>query len=183
MKGLGKQIKTIRREKNLTLVDVARRTGIDQATLSRIENGVMTGTVHSHIKIADVLGVPLPDLYREAMADINRTREKLAKRRMTNFATAQGIVAELLTSDISHKKMIPLLVKLRPEGRTETRNEAPGTECFLYVLKGVIEVVFGQETSSLKAGEYLYFDSSQPHHFANPGGIESACLVLSSTRA
>ncbi len=183
MKGLGKQIRSIRREKNLTLVDVARRTGIDQATLSRIENGVMTGTVHSHVKIADVLGVALPDLYREAMVQINNTREKLAKRRMTTFASAQGVVAELLTSDISHKKMIPLLVKLKPNGRTETRNEAPGTECFLYVLKGSVDVIFGSDRQSLKAGEHIYFDSSVSHHFFNPVSAESTCLVLSSARA
>ena len=63
MNGLGDHIRALRKERGLTIVKVAKSSGIDQATLSRIENGKMTGTLDSHRRIALCLGVSLPALY------------------------------------------------------------------------------------------------------------------------
>jgi transcriptional regulator with XRE-family HTH domain len=52
MQGLGKRIKELRKSKKMTLVEIAKKTGIDQATLSRMENGKMTGTLDSHMRLA-----------------------------------------------------------------------------------------------------------------------------------
>lgn len=55
----------IRQEKRLTLVEISNRTGIQIATLSRIQNGLMPGTLETNIAIADALGVPLADLFKK----------------------------------------------------------------------------------------------------------------------
>ena len=62
-KSLGARIRELRKEKKLTLVEISKKTGVAQATLSRIETGSMIGTVESHQKIADVIGVSLAELY------------------------------------------------------------------------------------------------------------------------
>src|SRR3954464_13555728 len=63
LKNLGHKMRKLRKDKGLTLVEVAEKTGVAQATLSRIETGTMIGTVESHEKIAEVLGVGLSELY------------------------------------------------------------------------------------------------------------------------
>jgi transcriptional regulator with XRE-family HTH domain len=62
---IGKTIRELRKKRKMKLIDLAQKTNIQIATLSRIEHGKMTGTVASHLKIADALGVELTDLYQD----------------------------------------------------------------------------------------------------------------------
>ncbi len=62
LKGLGERIRHLRLERRLTPIQVRDKTGIDQATLSRIENESMIGTVDSHLRLARVLGVDIAEL-------------------------------------------------------------------------------------------------------------------------
>ena len=177
MKGLGQRIRTLRKARKLTLVEIAKTTGIDQATLSRIENGVMTGTLNSHMKIAEALGLNLPDLYEDVLGKLSEAKDKTVKQKLETFSHSSGAVAELLTTNILQKKMMPVLLKIKAKGRTETEEYRPGTERFIYVLKGAAEATLGKEERSLKAGECLYFNAALPHHFTNKS--KSECWILS----
>ncbi len=177
MKGLGQRIKILRKQRKLTLVDVAQKTGIDQATLSRIENGIMTGTLNSHMKIAEVLGLNLPDLYQDVLGKLSEQKDKSVQKKLETFSHSSGAIAELLTSGILQKKMMPVLLKIKSKGRTETEQYAPSTERFAYVLKGSAEIAIGKDQKILKTGENLYFNAGLPHHFANKS--KSECWLLS----
>ena len=178
MKGLGERIKNLRKERGITLVEIAKKTGIDQATLSRIENGKMTGTLDSHMKIAEALGMRLPDLYEDVMNKVNEAREKATRQKVETFSHSSGAVAELLTSGILQKKMMPILLKIKPKGRTEAEEYSAATERFIYVLKGALEVSAGKEKKVLKEGESLYFNASLSHSFVNPYKEEAQCLSV-----
>src|SRR5476649_995522 len=58
-------LKQIRKAKGFTLAEISKLTGIQLATLSRIQNGRMPGTLETNIAIADVLDVPLADLFKK----------------------------------------------------------------------------------------------------------------------
>ncbi len=178
MKGLGQRIKSLRKAHKLTLVEIAKKTGIDQATLSRIENGAMIGTLESHMKIAETLGLRLPDLYNEVLSKADEAKDRLAKRKLETFAHSSGTVAELLTNNILQKKMMPILLKIKAKGRTTAEEYAPGTERFIYVLKGAADIAVGKDEKALKTGESLYFKASLPHHFANKSKSECWCLSV-----
>ncbi len=179
MKGLGNRIKLLRRERKLTLVDVAKKTGIDQATLSRIENSKMTGTLDSHMRIAEALGLRLPDLYEQVLTKIADLREKNARQKVETFSHSSGAVAELLTTGILSKKMMPVLLRIKPKGRTEIEEFPVGTERFLYILSGSVQVRLGREIKVLKEGENLYFNATLPHHFENTSkSSEARCLSI-----
>lgn len=178
MKGLGQRIQTLRKERRLTLIEVAKRTGIDQATLSRIENGKMTGTLESHMRIAEALGLHLTELYKGVIDKIEEKKEKEVRRKLETFSHSSGAVAELLTTGVLQKKMMPLILKLKGGGYTETEEFAAGTERFVYSLKGEVEINLTDEKRSLKAGECLYFNAATPHHFRNLLKSESWCLLV-----
>ena len=177
MKGLGNRIRDLRKHKQLTLVEIAKSTGIDQATLSRIENGRMTGTLDSHRRIADALGVRLSDLYDSVMQQIEQSKDKKIAHRVETFSHSSGAVAELLASGVFQKKMMPVLIKLKGRGRTETEELPAFSERFIYVLKGSVEVHFGKETRDIGQGQSLYFNASLPHSFKNK--LKSETRILS----
>ncbi len=178
MKGLGQKIKTLRKFKRMTLVEVSQKTGIDPATLSRMENGRMTGTVDSHSRIAEVLGIRLPDLYGDVIERLNQEKDQKIKQKLSGFSHSDGAIAELLTTSVMQKKMMPTLVKVKGRGHTEGEQYPAFTERFVYVLKGKLEWAIGNDKRSLSEGESLYFDASQFHRGTNLLATESKFLSV-----
>ena len=167
LKNLGERIRKIRKEKGLTLVEISKKTGIAQATLSRIETGTMMGTVESHEKVAEVLGLGLAELY----SGVDRRYEEIAHlskgtdRKVTQHG--RHVQVELLTHESSKKKITPLLITLQGESQTQKEHSERGVEKFVYVLEGEVKLVVDKESYDLKSGETLYFDASLPHQILN----------------
>jgi transcriptional regulator with XRE-family HTH domain len=61
---LGEKLKALRKQKDLTLDKLSELSGVAKATLSRIENGITTGNLNTHLKICDALGFNLGELYK-----------------------------------------------------------------------------------------------------------------------
>ena len=64
MQQLGTHIQQIRKIRKMSLTELAQSSGVQIATLSRIENGKMTGTLGSHMNIAKALGVDITEIYQ-----------------------------------------------------------------------------------------------------------------------
>ena len=178
MKGLGNRIRDLRKTRRLTLVKVAKTTGIDQATLSRIENGKMTGTLDSHRRIAEALGVRLTELYDSVMQQLTESKDKKVLQRLGSFSHSGGTVAELLATGVLQKKMMPVLLKIRGKGHTEAEEYPAFTERFVYIVKGSAELHIGKEAWSLAQGQSLYFNASNPHSFRNRVKTETQILSV-----
>lgn len=177
MQGLGHHIKALRKARHMTLVEMAGKTGIDEATLSRIENAKMTGTLDSHQRIAQALEIRLPDLYQQVLAQEEARSEGQAKEKFETFFHKNGVVAELLTSGFLRKKMMPVLLRLEPHRSADSEAYTIGSERFLYVLEGQLRLTIGKDNHPLKAGESIYFQASIPHQlhntFDNPAAVLS----------
>lgn len=167
MMKIGSRIRTLRKAKKITLIELSKQTGIAQATLSRVETGSMVGTVESHRKIAEALGLGLAELY----APLDRRYEEITifKKEAPRKAVHQsrGCQTELLTNEVTKKKMTPLLVTLSGGAKTSLEQNERGVEKFVWVLEGEVEAQVEKENYPLKEGETLYFDASLPHRLAN----------------
>lgn len=56
---LGEKIKSARKMADLTLTDLSDRADVDQATISRIERGLVKPEWETMVKIAKALGISL----------------------------------------------------------------------------------------------------------------------------
>ena len=178
MKGLGTRIQFLRKQRKITLVEMAKKTGIDQATLSRMENEKMVGTLDSHLRIAQTLGLRLPELYEEVAQKIDEMKDKAVRHKLETFSHSSGAVSELLTTGILQKKMMPVLLRLKPKAATESEDYPALTERFVYVLKGEVEMTIRKEQRTLNTGDSLYFNASSPHSFKNICKTESEVLSI-----
>ena len=167
MMKVGNRVRELRKAKKVTLVELSKQTGIAQATLSRIETGSMVGTVESHRKIAEALGLGLGELY----APLDRRYQEIvhAKKEAPRKVVHQGrgCQIEMLTQEVTKKKITPLFVTLAGNAQTAGEQNERGVEKFVWVLDGEIEVKLEKETYPLRTGETLYFDASLPHRLAN----------------
>ena len=167
LENLGPRIRELRKQKNITLIELSQKTNVAQATLSRIETGTMIGTVESHMKIAEALGVGLADLYdsvdhrRHEVVHLSQDKPRKATHQ------SKGVQIELLTQEGTRKKIAPLMIALAAGSKTQPEEQERGVEKFFYVLEGDVAVSLDGENYLLKQGETLYFDASLPHHISN----------------
>lgn len=176
---IGKRLRELRKEKSITLEDLSEKSGVALATLSRMENNKMPGTIKSHLSICKVLGVSIAELYRE-LEDDTKTIESVPKNNRTeHFVHANKAKYELLVTKTLDKKIMPLMMKLSAGGQTQKEQNAPGVEKFVYVISGTLESSVGKTKYMLKPGDSLYFDASLPHSFNNrsKSPAEAICIV------
>lgn len=166
---LGPKIRELRRQKKVTLIELSKLTGIAQATLSRMETGLMLGTVKSHQKIAETLGISLGELYQDLDTRIEKISHQAASPERKVFSKSDQLKYELLTQEISKKKITPLLLTLASHGKCETERAERGVEKFYLVLEGTVTAHVDQKEFILNAYDTLYFDASIPHSLSNPG--------------
>lgn len=160
-------------------MELAERTGVAQATLSRIETGGMTGTIESHMKIAEALGTTLADLYtgvdnRHENVD-HTTSENRPPEKMGKSASI-----EALTTNTTDKKMSPTLIRVNSLGNITFKPEEVGVEKFIYCVKGDVILDLGEKSYQLKSGESLYFDASIGHTVKNTSRVNAELFSITS---
>jgi mannose-6-phosphate isomerase-like protein (cupin superfamily) len=173
---IGKKLKALRKERKMTLNELSKTSGVQVATLSRMEHDIMTGTLNSHINICKTLGVSLADFYRDL--EYEHKTVSLVKRKQAHqsFVHPKKSTIEMLTTKAAEKKIMPLLIKIQKGGQTHKEENKPGTEKFFYVLEGRILAKIGKEEYKLSKGDSVYFDASLPHVFHNIGKSDSRTL-------
>ena len=177
---VGDVIHRLRKERKMTLLELSEKSGVALATLSRIENNKMTGTLDSHIEICKALGINLPDLYKD-LASSKKTIELHSKSAKTDiFIYDKKTSSEVLASNFMNKKMMPVLIKIGKSGRTHPEETRVGVEKLIYVLEGKIEVMIGENKYIMVKGDTLYFESSFRHHFKNMGNGEARVISVVS---
>lgn len=180
-KTIGARLRTLRKAQRMTLVEIAKASGVDAGSISRIETGKMTGTLESHLKLAAALGVKLTELYggiEEARARDAVTLRSASEHGEVYVHEAGKSSMAMLTTDILKKKLMPVLITIEPGGSTHKEEAKVGTEKFLYVLEGTLEAIVSGTTHMLKKGVSLYLDASVPHVLRNPSARITRCLAV-----
>lgn len=180
---IGNRIRELRKEKDITLEELSEKSGVALATLSRMENDKMTGTLDSHNRICKALGISIAALYSE-LENESKTVEAVPKRKRTeHFVHAGKARYELLVMKTMDKKIMPLMIILSSGGETQKEQNKPGVEKFIYMMSGIFDAHIGNDTYILKRGDSLYFDASLPHSFKNGSKSESQAICVVSPPA
>jgi len=179
---IGEKLKRLRKTRDLTLDDISRRSGVGKATLSRIENNITQGTLKTHMKICETLGVDLKDLYEGIEAkgeELTAMGEKITEDTEV-FSYDEKAKSVILTKNAQRKNMLPQLLIIEPNAKTSLEQNNSGTEKFVFCTDGEIEIKLSDKSYKLKKGMSLYFNSSLPHYFINIGKKPARCLIVTS---
>jgi len=177
---IGKRLKELRKTQGMSLSDLAQRSGVQIATLSRIEHMKMSGTLESHMNIAKALGVDITQLFAGIIKKEDKVDFKTSKSATDKFIHSGKSSYEILTSNVLSKKMMPILLKIEPGGKTNKEQNQIGTEKFIFVLEGKIEANIENEPYTLSKNNTLYFDASQEHCLMNIGKTTAKVLCVST---
>jgi transcriptional regulator with XRE-family HTH domain len=174
---VGIRLRALRTRHHLSQRQLARRTGVANASISQIEAGKLNPTVSLLKKVLDGIPVSLADFFSDAADAADRVFFRAAE--LKEIADG-GVSYRQVGGNLSERAIQLLHERYEPgagTGRHALRHE--GEECGL-ILSGRLRVTVGEATELLGPGDAYYFMSSRPHTFHNPGS-EPCELVTACT--
>lgn len=159
---VARRLAALRAESGLTLRDVAKRTGLSDAYLNRVERQKTPINIANLEKVALAFGVPLASFFEANAAQEPLVVTRAGAGRTARFRGRRGFRAEMLAERKKGKLMEPILVDLASAKSAVPLQSHPGQE-FNYVVEGRCVFHFGKERIELATGDAVYFDATVPH--------------------
>ncbi len=170
---LGPTLRRLRTERNLSLADVGEKIGISVGFLSALERSQMTASVATLRKLARFFQINILDLFQPS--ETNPKVVRAADRKV--LPGGRGVRMELLAW--GNTMMEPHLFRIAPGAGSGESYSHHGEE-FLHVVQGELEISLSGQLHRLRTGDSLYFDSSTPHEWRNPGKKETSVLWINT---
>ena len=168
---LGGKIRELRLKRRMTLKDISERTGFSTALLSQIENNIVSPPISTLWKIAQALDAKLAYFFQQSPIEqqdyfiVRGGQGKPVFRQESRYS----ITYFSLGYGKEGRKMDPFLIEF--SGREEpTEPLGHEGEEFLYVLKGRVELTYGDKTITLEEGDAIYYDSRVMHKAEGAAG-------------
>jgi transcriptional regulator with XRE-family HTH domain len=180
--GLGARIRALREAMELSLRDLAERSGVSAPMLSQVERGETSPTLQVATRIAAGLELRLSQLLRldedGAVTVVRRSERRHGPRR------AEGHSYEILTpplpgqrAELSRHTLAPGAVT---GGPGDPPRHEPGSRETAVVERGTVILHCDGQRYELLDGDCVTFDADLNHHFENPGPDEAVLLAVLS---
>ena len=179
---IGPRVRALREAMDLSLRDLAERSGVSAPMLSQVERGETSPTLQIASRIAAGLELRLSQLLRldeSGTVTIVRGHE-----RRRGGSPDRGHAFEILTAPLPGQRAELSRHTLAPGARTGGAGDPPmhepGSREIALVESGRVVLDIDGERHDLAAGDCVTFDADLPHHFENPGPGDAALLAVVS---
>ena len=177
---IGPRVRALREAMDLSLRDLADRSGVSAPMLSQVERGETSPTLSVAARIAGGLELRLSQLLRlEEAGSVTIVRAGEGRR-----GGAGGHAYELLTPPLPGLRAEVTRHTLAPGAVTggpgDPPRHEPGARETAFVEHGAVTLHVDGAQHALHAGDCVTFDADLSHHFANPGKEEAVLLAIVS---
>ncbi len=175
---VGARIRALREAMDLSLRDLADRSGVSAPMLSQVERGETSPTLQVAARIASGLELRLSQLLRlDEGGTVSVVRAGEGRR-----GGADGHRYEILSpplpglrTELSRHHLAPGAVT---GGPGDPPMHEPGARETAVVLEGQLRLVCDGSAHDLAAGDAVTFDADLPHHFENPGEDDARFVAV-----
>jgi XRE family transcriptional regulator, regulator of sulfur utilization len=179
---IGARVKALREASDLSLRDLAARSGVSAPMLSQVERGETSPTLTVASRIAAGLELRLSQLLRlDEGATVTIVR---ASQRQRGGNARRGHRFEVLTAaqpgQRAELSRHTLAAKSATGAADDPPMHEPGSRETAVVEHGSVELVCDGQRYSLREGDCVTFDADLPHHFENQSDGEAAFLAVVS---
>jgi transcriptional regulator with XRE-family HTH domain len=172
---VGSRVRALREGMDLSLRDLAERSGVSAQMLSQVERGETSPTLAVAARIAAGLELTLSQLLR--LDEGGAVSVVRADERLHGGATARGHRYEVLTPPLPGQRAEVSLHTLAPGASTggpgDPPMHEPGARETAVVADGGLTLVCDGAAHELGAGDAVTFDADLPHHFENNTGADA----------
>jgi len=175
--GVGAAVKATREVQQISLSDLAKRSGVSKSVVSRIEAGLTSPTAVMLAKLAEGMTVSLSSLLRGDMGPPVHIQQAAEQPIYSDPKT--GLVRRTL-SPVSPDALVEIVHNSLPARKTTGKfpAHALGTQEHIVVQSGKIEVTVGKRTFTLQAGDAAQFAADSEHSIRNVGTKKAEWLLV-----
>ena len=155
---IGKKLRELRKQNDLTLEDLASRSELTKGFLSQVERNLTAPSIATLEDILEALGSNLSEFFHD---------EK------------ENYQVEWIIPNAQKNQMEPILMTLYPHKKSHIQTSYTGEE-FGYVLKGNITIMRGGKKYKVKAHETFYMDGAKSHYLYNHGNSPAKILWITT---
>ncbi len=172
---LGDRLRARRHRANLTLKQVAEKTGLSVSFLSTVERGLTGLSISTLQKLTTLYGITVLDLMNSRQRPGRLVR--LSERPELPGSRSGVRIQQLALGTL---QMEPQVFYVEPGAGSEGAYDHIGEE-FILVQRGTLEIWLDEtEHYLLNPGDCLYFPSTLPHRWRNPGSQETEVLWVNT---
>ena len=173
-------MKALREAMDLSLRDLAQRTGVSAPMLSQVERGETSPTLAVATRIAAGLELTLSQLLR--LDEGGAVHVVRATERQRGGTGGRGHAYEVVTPPLPGQRAEVAFHTLTPGSATGGPGDPPlhepGARETAVVLEGALRLLCDGETHDLDTGDAVTFDADLPHHFENTHHTDARFLAV-----
>jgi len=177
---IGPRVKALREAMDLSLRDLAVRSGVSAPMLSQVERGETSPTLQIAARIAAGLELRLSQLLRLDEGGVVTVVRAGEGRR----GGAEGHAYEILSPPLPGLRAELSRHRLAPGAATggpgDPPMHEPGARETAVIEAGTVDLLVDGARHRLTSGDTVTFDADLPHHFENPGKEEAVLLAVVS---
>ncbi|RWP57653.1 MAG: cupin domain-containing protein [Mesorhizobium sp.] len=174
MPKIGEKLRELRRRRDLSVRELAARSGISHSTISLIERDRMSPSVDTLGAVLDALGTTLTGFFSDLQSRLPYS-PFYASSDLVEIGKVDAISYRVIGFDHPNRQMLVLHERYAPGAGSGEEFVHPAQEAGM-VLSGLVEVTVGDQKRVLKPGDAYYFDSRLPHRFRNVANGSSEIL-------
>ncbi|MDB9708105.1 XRE family transcriptional regulator [Planktotalea frisia] len=163
---IGREVRAFRKQKEITVAELASMTGLSIGMLSKIENGNTSPSLSTLQTLANALSVPLTSFFRrfeeQRSAVHTKAGEGVELEREGTRAGHQYNLLGHIGANSSGVIVEPYLITLSEQSDVFPMFQHGGIET-IYMLEGKVDYRHGDDVHSLLPGDTLFFDADAPH--------------------
>lgn len=181
---LGGRLRSARAARKLTLQQLSQMAGVSKAMLSQIEQDKVNPTVAVMLKISSALKMNIGELVSPPTAEnifnVIHQDDKRYTFRSDSSCTIRTVSPLSLEKNIEFYQLT-----LERGGQLSSDPHYPGTEEFVYVAKGRLVVVSGDQSAKVSKGDSIHYRADLPHTLQNIGRsqVEAYMIVQYKTES
>ena len=154
----------IRKERQMTLQDLADATGVSKSMLGEIERGASNPTITVLWKISTGLKISISHLIHEQAATCRKVEEK-DWRGLHDTPTNIALIFEC-----DHTRNFEVYhMEFQPGSEHPSTNHEKGVMEYIMTYEGRFKIILDKQSFELSQGESLLFEADSPHSYLNDG--------------
>ncbi|GHU51362.1 transcriptional regulator [Clostridia bacterium] len=164
---IGEKIKQLRVRNSLTQEELGNRSELSKGFISQVERNITSPSIATLLDILEALGTDIKDFFSDA------PDEKIVFHSEDFFVQENSDhVIHWIIPNAQKNKMEPILLKLKPRGRSSTYTPHEG-ELFGYVLSGSVILSIGTSKHKVQKDESFYYKANCDYYIENKSRDEA----------
>lgn len=174
---IGKKIKDLRRQKNLTQEELGERTDLSKGYISQLERNLSSPSMETFFNILEVLGAKPAEFFSDALYQ-QQIHYPLSEQTLYDEYD-NGYLINWLVPQSNDYDMEPVIITLKP-GAEYKKFEPSPSESFMYIMEGRASIRVGRKVYTADQHECFYFKANESHQLFNQEKAEAKILIVAT---